>query len=676
MITFSYPWCFVFVLAPLPIRWGLPAHRESRAAVRVPFLTRLASLTHQTPTPGAVVVRRSRYQGLLLVVAWLCAVIALARPQWVEQPIAKSIPTRDMLLAVDLSGSMDTKDFTDDQGQQVDRLTAVKQVLDAFLAKRKGDRVGLIVFGSAAFVQAPFTEDLEVCRRLLQETQVRMAGPQTKLGDAVGLAITVFERSDVKERVLIVLTDGNDTGSQVPPDKAAAIARDQGIKIYTVAVGDPRAAGEEKLDEETLKTMANTTEGASFNAANRAELDRIYQRLDELETHKVETMSYRPKRDLFHWPLGVPVVLSLLYYSVVVMRQGLRNARRQRDDALAMVGALTILSLFLLSANTGSSALSQFHFLRPWWLLAIIPACALAFLIGWRQDAQHQWQQIIAPHLLNYLLVGGEQHRQIRPVHVLLAVWLIAIIALAGPTWRHEPAPFTADQAALVLVIEVTPTMQAQDIQPSRLQRASQKVRDLLALRPGAKTALIAYAGSAHRVMPMTQDASIIEMFADQLSPDMMPRMGDVAAEALTLADEQIRSAQQPGSIVWMTDGVEANQLDGLKTYRKRGGAPIHLLAVAGDAGLPLPPDSPPAPGLDRSALKRAADAAGGTLTVISPDDRDVRQLARHIESHFVAAQEAEGGARWQDMGYWLTPVICLLVLVWFRPGWVVQEAS
>jgi Ca-activated chloride channel family protein len=422
--------------------------------------------------------------------------------------------------------------------------------------------------------------------------------------------------------------------------------------------------------------MASTTEGAYFNAGNRGELDHIYQRLDELETHKVETMSYRPKQDLFHWPLGVLVVLSLLYYGVVVMRQGLRNARRQRDNALAMAGTLTLLSFFLLSANTGSSAISQFHFLRPWWLLAIIPTCGLTFLIWRRQDAQRQWQQIIAPHLLNHLLVGGEPRRQVRPVHVLLAVWLITIMALAGPTWRREPSPFTADQAALAIVIEVTPTMQAQDIQPSRQQRAAQKVRDLLALRPGAKTALIAYAGSAHRVMPMTQDARIIDMFADQLFPNMMPRTGDVAAEALTLADEQIRSAQQPGSIVWMTDGVEANQLDGLKTYRKRDGAPIHLLAVAGDAGLPLPPDSPPAPALDRSALKRAADAVDGTLTVISPDDRDVRQLSRLVETQFVAAQATEGGSRWQDMGYWLTPLICLLMLIWFRPGWVVQDVS
>jgi Ca-activated chloride channel family protein len=124
-----------------------------------------------------------------------------------------------------------------------------------------------------------------------------------------------------------------------------------------------------------------------------------------------------------------------------------------------------------------------------------------------------------------------------------------------------------------------------------------------------------------------------------------------------------------------MTDGVQADQLEGLKMYRERSGAPIHLLAVAGDAGMPLPPDNPPAPALDRNALKQVADAVGGTLTVVSPDDRDVKQLARHIETRFVAAQETDGGARWQDTGYWLTPVISLLVLLWFRPGWVVQEA-
>src|SRR5262249_17431390 len=153
---------------------------------------------------------------------------------------------RDLLVAVDLSGSMETKDFTDAAGQTVDRLTAVKQVLDEFLSRRAGDRVGLIVFGNAPFVQAPFPQDLEVGRELLAETRVGMAGPKTAVGDAIGLAVTVFDRSDVPEKVLIVLTDGNDTGSLVPPQKAAEVAKDRGVVIHTVAVGDPRAAGEEK----------------------------------------------------------------------------------------------------------------------------------------------------------------------------------------------------------------------------------------------------------------------------------------------------------------------------------------------------------------------------------------------------------------------------------------------
>ena len=185
--------------------------------------------------------------------------IALARPQWIEDPIVREEPTRDMLLAVDLSGSMEAKDFTDDRGQQVDRLTAVKQVLDDFLSRREGDRIGLIFFGTAAFVQAPFTGDLDVVRTLMDEAQVRMAGPRTAMGDAIGLAMKIFESSDVEDRVLIVLTDGNDTGSLVPPVRAAEIAGDNGIVVHTVAVGDPAAAQEEKLDEETLEAVARAS---------------------------------------------------------------------------------------------------------------------------------------------------------------------------------------------------------------------------------------------------------------------------------------------------------------------------------------------------------------------------------------------------------------------------------
>ena len=179
------------------------------------------------------------------------------------------------MLLVDLSGSMDTKDFTNSRGETVDRLAAVKEVLDDFLTRREGDRVGLIVFGNAAFVQVPFTQDLQACRILLQETAVGMAGPRTAFGDAVGLGITLFEQSDVMDRVMIALTDGNDTASRVPPPQAARIASDNDITLHVVGVGDPSAASEEKLDEAVLREVSATTGGRYFHASDRQQLQDI-----------------------------------------------------------------------------------------------------------------------------------------------------------------------------------------------------------------------------------------------------------------------------------------------------------------------------------------------------------------------------------------------------------------
>jgi Ca-activated chloride channel family protein len=203
----------------------------------------------------------------------------------------------------------------------VDRLAAVKEVLDDFLTRREGDRVGLIVFGNAAFTQVPFTQDLEAARILLEETRARMAGPRTAFGDAIGLAITLFEESEVEDRVVIALTDGNDTGSRVPPAEAARIAEDRGISIHVIGVGDPAAVGEEKLDEEALRTVATTTGGRYFHAADRDELQEIYAELDRIGTREVETATYRPRRDLFHWPLAVFLVLSLLVHAGLLLQR-------------------------------------------------------------------------------------------------------------------------------------------------------------------------------------------------------------------------------------------------------------------------------------------------------------------------------------------------------------------
>jgi Ca-activated chloride channel family protein len=332
----AYPWLLLLLPLPLIVGWLVPPYREERQGLVVPFLSRLSAYTGQKPSKGALVLRGGWIRKFSLVIGWALIVLAVARPQITEPPIIKQVPVRDLLLAVDLSGSMETRDFKNAMGQTVDRLTAVKEVLDVFLARRKGDRVGLIFFGSAPFVQAPFTEDLKVCQQLLDEAQTKMAGPQTAFGDALGLAINVFDRSTVKERVLIALTDGNDTASQVPPAKAASIAKDKGIVIHTVAVGDPRAAGEDALDVDTLKNVASTTGGIFSHATDRKQLDEIYRKLDELETRKAQTISHRPRRDVYWWPVAIAVSASLLQQVVqLFLTKARERARTRREDRLA-----------------------------------------------------------------------------------------------------------------------------------------------------------------------------------------------------------------------------------------------------------------------------------------------------------------------------------------------------
>lgn len=324
MLEFAHPWLFALLPLPLLLWWLLPPYREPREAVQTPFFQQLAALMGFEPQEGAVVRSKTKAQRLLGALVWILLVGALAGPQWVEPPIVKQVSARDMMLAVDLSGSMETEDFTDEQGAQVSRLDAVKLVLDDFIARREADRLGLIVFGNAPYIQAPFSQDHDTVRYLLEQTRVGMAGPQTMMGDAIGFAITRFEESASSNRVLILLTDGNDTGSKMPPQKAADIAADHGITIHTVAMGDPKAAGEQALDIPALEGISKATRGRFFQAGDREELEGIYRALDELEPGVFETLSYRPRRALFHWPLGVAVLLLLTHHvvSALVTRRG------------------------------------------------------------------------------------------------------------------------------------------------------------------------------------------------------------------------------------------------------------------------------------------------------------------------------------------------------------------
>lgn len=325
MLEFTHPWAFIFLLAPVLIYWLVPPHRESRDSLQVPYFRRLVALSGETPRPGASIRRRQRIQAFASLIGWCLLVIALARPEWVGEPVKLDKTARDLMLALDLSGSMDATDFRDATGAQTNRLSVAKDVLEEFVAGREGDRLGLIVFGDAAYLQAPFTDDHKTWLALLDESIVNMAGPSTSLGDAIGLSIAHFRQSKTENRVLIVLTDGNDTGSKVPPLDAAEVAKVEGVTIYTVAVGDPATVGEEALDMETLDAVARTTGGGSYVATNREALSETYQRIDALEPASYDSLSYRPRSAMFHIPLAA---FALLY--VTAMPLFALVARRKR----------------------------------------------------------------------------------------------------------------------------------------------------------------------------------------------------------------------------------------------------------------------------------------------------------------------------------------------------------
>lgn len=338
MLSFAYFW--IFALLPLPwlLRAVLPPRQVSVVSVRVPFGDRLRSAS-ESAFPTVNVAKKTK-RWFVPATSWVLLLFALARPLWVEAPITKELPTRDLLLLVDLSGSMQAEDFKNEEGKTVDRLSAVKEVLGEFLEKRDGDRVGLVVFGDAPFLQAPFSTDLNLSRQLLDETAVGMAGAKTAFGDAIGLGVNLFDESDAPAKTIIALTDGNDTKSQVPPVEAARVAAQRDIRIHSVAIGDPSSVGEEKLDEETLKQVAQTAGGSYFFAADRDELSGIYEELDRIETRQVDVISHRPQRDLFFWPLFAALLISLLEKGLLVLRQA-RSASAASHRGTVRVDPIT-----------------------------------------------------------------------------------------------------------------------------------------------------------------------------------------------------------------------------------------------------------------------------------------------------------------------------------------------
>lgn len=319
MIEFAHPWALVLLPLPVLVWWLAPVRREAVQALRVPFFRAFAEASGAAPRAGAVVLRRLSLQMIVAIVTWLLLVVALTKPEFVGEPIEKTDAARDVMLAIDISGSMDQRDFTTPAGDRLRRIDAVKLVVGDFIDRREGDRIGLIVFGTRAYVQVPFTQDLRTARMLLEGIEVGMAGPHTALGDAIGLAIKTFEVSRVEQRLLIVLTDGSDTGSLMTPINAAEIAARNGVTTFTVGVGDPEGSGEDRVDFRTLEQIAERAGGRFFSAADVEGLETIYARIDALVPQEIKTVSFRPRRTLVHWPAGAIVVLGVLAYVFLLL---------------------------------------------------------------------------------------------------------------------------------------------------------------------------------------------------------------------------------------------------------------------------------------------------------------------------------------------------------------------
>ncbi|MDH3513091.1 MAG: VWA domain-containing protein [Gammaproteobacteria bacterium] len=318
MMQFAWPWMFLLLPLPWFARRFLPPAEPSRgAALRVPFLRELAR-------PGQVTRLSHRQWPLWLALsAWLLMVVASGRPQWLGDPVTLPVSGRDLVLAVDLSQSMQERDFQI-RGQWVDRLTATKWVANDFIARREGDRIGLILFGEQAYLQTPLTFDRTTVLTLLNEAQIGLAGRATAIGDAIGLAVKRLRGDERPNRVLILMTDGANTAGEVEPLQAAELAAREGLTIYTIGIGADemivrgllgtrRVNPSADLDEETLRAIAAQTGGQYFRARDTAELDEIYRLLDELEPVESDPETFRPVSTLYYWPLaGALALISLL----------------------------------------------------------------------------------------------------------------------------------------------------------------------------------------------------------------------------------------------------------------------------------------------------------------------------------------------------------------------------
>jgi Ca-activated chloride channel homolog len=321
-LVFGQSWAFWLLPLPLLIML-LPALKYRAESLYTPYFSDVIDLKKEKPSPGVRIARRNWMQMILMFLVWASLIIALAAPQLIGEPEKQIKTARNLLLNIDLSLSMETRDWTSKEGKRTSRWEAVKEVMSEFIERREGDRMGLILFASQAYLQTPFTDDLDVVEGLLNESEIGMAGAKTAMGNSIGKAVELFQTDSIEKKVMILVSDGEDSGSELNPIQAARLAAIDSILIYTIGIGTTSGSVYE-LDEKTLTAIAEATGGRYFRASDRESLEQVYAELDKLEPIEYENEDYIPRRLLFYYPLILALGLALSYHVLAGFISSLR----------------------------------------------------------------------------------------------------------------------------------------------------------------------------------------------------------------------------------------------------------------------------------------------------------------------------------------------------------------
>lgn len=422
--------------------------------------------------------------------------------------------------------------------------------------------------------------------------------------------------------------------------------------------GSRRVNPSADLDEKTLSAIADKTGGRYFRARDTEQLEKIYELLDELEPIEKDTQRFRPQTALFYWPLAIALILL----SIVIIMRNSSSASRAR----------------------GNRNVAEFHFLRPYWFIAIIPLLVLLWMLAKRHLINKHWESVCDPALLPYILVGKTGTKKYTNISLTGLVCLLVVVALAGPTWERLPQPVFQKESALVIAMDLSLSMYADDIKPTRLEHARFKISDLLTLRKEGQTALIVYAGDAYTVTPLTDDIKTIKSQLTALSPAIMPAPGSNTATAIEKSTELLKQAGiSKGHILLVTDEVDVKHEASLTEANARG-YKVSILGIGTEEGAPVRMNDGGflkdragtivIPRLNQQTHRQLAGAGGGYFEKSQLSDGDIERLNRLFNAGLESNSETESEFetdRWHEFGPWIVLLIIPIVAFGFRRGYL-----